>query len=191
VTVDPASLDPVSLDPVSLLGHLADPNRLRVFSAVVLDGPTASADLAARAGLDEPAALRILARLEAAGLVQRDGSGWVARPDVLRQAMADAAPSRETVDHGATDAGAAAVLRTFMPSGRLEQIPAARSKRLVVLDHVARVFEPGVRYPEREVSALLKAFHPDYAALRRYLVDEGFLSRDDGTYWRTGGTVDP
>ena len=86
---------------------------------------------------------------------------------------------------------AAAVLRTFMPSGRLEQIPAARSKRLVVLDHVARVFEPGVRYPEREVSALLKAFHPDYAALRRYLVDEGFLSRDDGTYWRTGGSVDP
>jgi hypothetical protein len=184
-------VDPESLDPVSLLGHLADPNRLRVFSAVVLDGPTASTDLAARAGLDETAVLRILARLEAAGLVERAGGGWAARPDVLRQAMADAAPSRETVDHGATDAGAAAVLRTFMPSGRLEQIPAARNKRLVVLDHVCRVFEPGVRYPEREVSALLKAFHPDYAALRRYLVDEGFLSRDEGTYWRTGGTVDP
>ena len=189
--MDPVSPDPVSLDPVSLLGHLADPNRLRVFSAVVLDGPAASAHLAARAGLDEPAVLRILARLEAAGLVARVNGGWVARPDVLRQAMADAAPSRETVDHGATDAGAAAVLRAFMPSGRLEQIPAARSKRLVVLDHVARVFEPGVRYPESEVSALLKAFHPDYAALRRYLVDEGFLSRDGGTYWRTGGSVDP
>jgi len=72
-----------------------------------------------------------------------------------------------------------------MPSGRLAQIPAARSNPLVVLDQIARVFEPGVRYPEREVSALLRAFHPDYAALRRYLVDEGFLSRDDGTYWRT------
>ena len=45
-----------------------------------------------------------------------------------------------------------------------------------MLDQVARVFEPGVRYPEREVYALLRAFHPDYAALRRYLVDEGFLS---------------
>jgi hypothetical protein len=179
------------MDPVSLLGHLADPHRLRVFSAVVLHGPATSADLAARAGVEESIALRILARLEAAGLVDRDGGAWVARPDVLRQAMADAAPARETVDHGATDASAAAVLRTFMPSGRLEQIPAARGKRLVVLDHVARVFEPGVRYPEREVSALLKAFHPDYAALRRYLVDEGFLSRDDGTYWRTGGSVDP
>ena len=61
----------------------------------------------------------------------------------------------------------------------------------MILDHVCRVFEPGVRYSEREVSVLLRAFHPDYAALRRYLVDEGFLARADGVYWRIGGTVDP
>ncbi len=179
------------MDPVSLLGHLADPERLRVFSAVVLDGPTASAKVAARARVGRQDALRILARLEAGGLVDRKDGGWVARTEVLRDAMAAVAPSRDSVDHGATDAAAAAVLRVFMPAGRLEQIPASRSKRLVVLDHVCRVFEPGVRYPEREVSALLRAFHPDYAALRRYLVDEGFLSRDAGTYWRSGGTIDP
>ena len=60
---------------------------------------------------------------------------------------------------------------------------------MVVLDHVARVFEVGVRYPEREVVVLLRAFHPDHAALRRYLVDEQFLSREAGVYWRSGGTV--
>ena len=69
-------------------------------------------------------------------------------------------------------------------------MPAARSKRLVVLDHVARTFEPGVRYPERDVNAMLGAFFDDYAALRRYLVDEGFLARDAGTYWRIGGSVE-
>ena len=42
----------------------------------------------------------------------------------------------------------------------------------VVLDHLVRVFEPGVRYPEREVNALLAVWHPDTAALRRYLVDD-------------------
>ena len=36
----------------------------------------------------------------------------------------------------------------------------------------------------------LRAFHPDTAALRRYLVDEGFLTREHNVYWRTGGTVD-
>ena len=37
---------------------------------------------------------------------------------------------------------------------------------------------------------MLSAFHPDYAALRRGLVDEGFLARDGGIYWRIGGTVE-
>ncbi|HEV7148233.1 MAG TPA: DUF2087 domain-containing protein [Pedococcus sp.] len=36
----------------------------------------------------------------------------------------------------------------------------------------------------------MSAFHDDVAALRRYLVDEGFLDRRDGQYWRAGGSVD-
>jgi hypothetical protein len=77
-----------------------------------------------------------------------------------------------------------------MPDGRLDRIPSARAKRLVVLDHVVRVFEPGVRYAERDVNTMLAAFHPDYAALRRYLVDEMLLAREQGTYWRIGGPVE-
>jgi hypothetical protein len=61
---------------------------------------------------------------------------------------------------------------------------------------VATLFEPGVRYPEREVDVLLKGFHAepetaDHVSLRRYLIDAGLLSREAGTYWRTGGPVDP
>jgi hypothetical protein len=51
-----------------------------------------------------------------------------------------------------------------------------------VLDHVARAFELGVRYPEHEINARLRAFHADYPALRRLLVDEGFLGRENGMY---------
>lgn len=69
-------------------------------------------------------------------------------------------------------------------------MPAKRSRRLVVLDRVAQVFEPGRRYPEHEVNVMLQAFYDDYAALRRYLVDEGLMSREDGQYWRSGGTVE-
>jgi hypothetical protein len=88
------------------------------------------------------------------------------------------------------DPAANPVLRVFLDEGgRLRAMPAKWSKRLVVLDYLAQLFEPGVRYSEAEVSALLRAFHPDYAMLRRYLVDEGFLAREAGIYWRTGGTV--
>ena len=69
-------------------------------------------------------------------------------------------------------------------------MPAAMGKRRVVLEHVVLSFEPGIRYAEREVDAVLRAWHDDHAALRRYLVDEGLLGRGDGEYWRTGGMVE-
>jgi hypothetical protein len=58
------------------------------------------------------------------------------------------------------------------------------------LDRLAAEFAPGRHYAEREVNERLHPWHEDVAALRRYLVDEGFLSRDQGEYWRTGGTVE-
>ncbi len=60
----------------------------------------------------------------------------------------------------------------------------------MVLRHIVTAFEPGVRYHEREVNAILSAFYADYAMLRRSLVDEGLLSREAGIYWRSGGWVD-
>ena len=84
-----------------------------------------------------------------------------------------------------------AVLRSFLaPDGTLTSIPTKIRKRLVVLDRLSQEFEPGEKHAESEVNNRLRAFHPDVAALRRYLVEEGFLDRADGFYWRSGGTVD-
>jgi hypothetical protein len=92
------------------------------------------------------------------------------------------------------DPRVAAVLRAFFSDGRLVRLPARRGRRRVVLEHVVRSFEPGRRFPEREVDAVLRAWcaggEVDYVTLRRYLVDEGLLSRDHGVYWRSGGWVD-
>ena len=85
----------------------------------------------------------------------------------------------------------AAVLRAFVnPDGSLRSMPTKIRKRLVVLDHVARSFAIGERFDEPEVNDRLRAFHPDVAMLRRYLVEEEFLERRDGRYWRAGGTTD-
>ncbi|WP_148615696.1 DUF2087 domain-containing protein [Nocardioides rubriscoriae] len=81
--------------------------------------------------------------------------------------------------------------RFFATDGRLTTVPRKRSKRLVVLDRLAQEFEPGRTYPEREVVAILTRFHDDHAALRRYLVDDRFLTREDGVYRRSGQTVPP
>ena len=82
-------------------------------------------------------------------------------------------------------------LRVYLGDGRIETIPAKQSRRRLMLDHIAQAFEPGLRYSESRVSTFLGTLHPDYAALRRYLVDEELMSRSGGEYWRTGGTVLP
>jgi len=83
------------------------------------------------------------------------------------------------------------VLHNFLADdGSLRTIPSKQSKLLVVLDHLSQSFEPGRTYPETEVNDILTRFHPDYAALRRYLVENGFLTREDNVYWRSGGTFD-
>ena len=83
------------------------------------------------------------------------------------------------------------VLRAFFDDdGRLRTIPARRTKRLIVLDHLAQLFEPGEHFEESEVNRRLRGVHGDVATLRRQLVDDGFLTRDRGVYWRSGGSVD-
>lgn len=79
--------------------------------------------------------------------------------------------------------------RFFSPEGRLHTMPTRHVKRRLVLDRIAQRFEPGRRYAEREVDAVLKEIHDDHAALRRYLVDDGLLTREANVYWRSGGTV--
>jgi hypothetical protein len=180
--------------PRELLALLAEPDRLRAVAAVTL-GATTLGEVADRAGLEPRAAARALSRLVAGGLLDGEaGKGYRVRTETLQAAAippaGEAEPDEELGDQ---------VLRRFISKGRLLAIPAARGKRLVVLDHLAGLFEPGRRYPEPEVNQLLGRYHPDYAMLRRYLVDDGFLARADEAgpgsrsvkvYWRTGGTVD-
>ncbi|HET8599238.1 MAG TPA: DUF2087 domain-containing protein [Segeticoccus sp.] len=98
--------------------------------------------------------------------------------------------SRARLADALLDLDREAVLRTFLAEdGSIPTMPSKLTKRLLVLDHVAQAFAPGERCAETEVNSRLRAFHPDVAMLRRYLVDEGFLAREDGVYWRCGGTV--
>ena len=79
------------------------------------------------------------------------------------------------------------VLQSFVePGGRLVNIPVQRKKRLAVLRWLVEDFQPGRPYPERDVNRILGRHHPNFAALRRYLVDEQLMQRSRGDYWRTG-----
>jgi hypothetical protein len=172
-----------------LVGLLADPARLKVVAALALGAGTIE-DVAAASGLPLKDVALAARRLARAGLVTRDGHALGLRAELFGAAARAAAEAAPPTPPLSEDPAEDAVLSAFVRDGRLTSIPVQLSKRRVVLDHIVRVFEPGVRYPEREVNALLAVWHPDVAALRRYLVDEGMLSREAGEYWRSGGYVD-
>ena len=88
-----------------------------------------------------------------------------------------------------TEAERAAICRSLIASEqplRLRSYSYKAKKRQVLLERIAAELEPNRHYPEPELNALLKAIWPDYALLRRDLVDFGYLHRttDCTTYWK-------
>lgn len=175
----------MTTEPAELCGLLAESDRLRAYAAVVL-GATTSAEVAEKARLSPKAAVKALQRLIGAGLVDQS---MTADPAVFKEAARRAAP-KEPVTALDEDPERDAVLRAFVRDDRLTGLPSGFRKIGIVVGHIAeRSFEPGVIYDEKQVNEVLKGWHADHAALRRYLIDTGVMSREEGRYRRSGGRV--
>jgi hypothetical protein len=178
--------------PDEIVRALADPERLAVAGALARDDRSAD-ELAEELDLPRRRVQTHLGKLTAAGVasVADDRRTYRLDRETLRAAAELVGPPRDAgLALGAATDDEELVLRTFFRNGRLTEIPMKRTKRRIVLERIALEFEPGRRYDETEVNAIVGVFFNDHAALRRYLVDEGFLDRDHGEYWRAGGRVD-
>ena len=171
------------LDAERLVGLLAEPERRRVVAALILSAEDL-AGLVAATGLETRQVVSALERLMAGGLVEAGTEGTYV---ILESAFKSAARSSAQRNDGPS---AADVVKRSIVEGKLVHLPRKRSKRLLVLDQLAQQFEPGVHYSERQVNRTLRRFDDDVATLRRYLVDDGFLDRAGGEYWRSGGTFE-
>lgn len=180
----------VDPDVAAIVGLLADGDRRRAFAALVL-GASSVDDVRVATGLSVRAAATALHRLVDGGLVERTGlHDHVVMGEAFRRAAVAAARSRPGPDPlGDAPGEEARILRIYLRDGRLSSIPTQRTKRLVILDLLAQDFEVGIHYSEAQVNATLRPYHEDVASLRRYLVDEGFLDRAGGEYWRAGGST--
>jgi hypothetical protein len=176
------------LDAARLVGLLADDDRRRAVAALQL-GARSLDDVAAAAAIPTQRAAKALSHLGGSGLVVQGDDGLVLKESVFREAARAALARPPSDEHDDQPESTRRVLDAFVREGRLVSIPVPRAKRLVVLDWLAQDFEPGRRYGEAMVNLILGKRHPDTAALRRYLVDEGILDRAGGQYWRAGGSV--
>ncbi|HUR16091.1 MAG TPA: metalloregulator ArsR/SmtB family transcription factor [Candidatus Limnocylindrales bacterium] len=186
------------MDPklLTALKALSDASRLRIVGLLAEGKRMSVEQLAAALGLTAGTVVHHLKRLREAGLVDS-----TPRPPYMdywlkferlaeiggslhRLAREQAGASTETFIRPAwATAEEGRVLHAFLDGDRLLSIPAQHAKRLVVLRYLAEtVFERKRKYPEKEVNQLLAVRNPDAASLRRYLVDENFMSRKNSVY---------
>lgn len=75
------------------------------------------------------------------------------------------------------------VIDAFFEYGRLKSIPAQRKKERIVLEEIAKAFEAGRIYSEREVNIAIADYHDDFCTIRRDMISEGLMERDERGYW--------
>ncbi len=169
---------------------LADPTRIRILG-LLAERPMYGQELARVLDVKPPTVSHHIAPLVNAGLV------YVRRENNYHYYELDSDGIQhlaESTQHIARSLFAsnplppksderARVVATFIKDGRLVSIPAQYKKRRYVMEELARSFEWGRLYDEKEVNAILKTFHDDVASLRREFIDQRIMLRENGRYW--------
>jgi hypothetical protein len=172
------------------LKALANETRLRIVGLLALE-PRTQAALAGALHVQPESLTRHLDLLAQARIITEESAKnarvwrlderWL-RPEGDVVPMFRRAPPEEPV--AGMDAHDAKTLAAFVRDGRLVRIPVVAGKQTVVLRWLVALFDLDSTYPEAEVNATLAQVHPDFAALRRMLVDHRFMGRQNGIYRR-------
>lgn len=167
---------------------MASADRLRIIG-LLSQGPKRAVQIADALGVHPSDVVRHLEQLTASGVVgETEGSYDLndkAIESMARGQFEGKRPVFEAKDEKQEDV--CKVLKTFLNAdGTLKQIPPMGNKLIIIMNFIVDVFAFETNYTEKEVNTILRRFHVDTAALRRYLVDHGIMAREsDGTkYWR-------
>jgi hypothetical protein len=170
---------------LNFMKSLADAERLKIAGLLGVEALTAN-QVAERLGMKPAEVVHHLEVLAAGGLAHKEGNAYRLDSQALeklsRRVLAQSHPPAPEYEG---DEFTVKTLRAYISrDGTLKAIPTQHKKLMVILIHLVKNFEPGVKYPESQVNEILRLFHEDTAALRRYMVDNGLLKREKGIYWR-------
>ncbi|MGZ9226832.1 MAG: DUF2087 domain-containing protein [Anaerolineales bacterium] len=173
---------------LSFVKALASADRLRIIG-VLVRGKASQTDIAEQLHLPVRDVFNHLSFLVHVGLITESNGTY----DIDEKAIESYArgqfegkrPTFESKESKPEDARK--VLKNFLNAdGTLKQLPPQGNKLIIVLNFIVDAFAFDADYNEKEVNTILRRFHVDTAALRRYLVDNGLMAREsDGSrYWR-------
>ncbi len=171
---------------------LADAQRLKMVGLLAQEAHTVE-QLAALLNISPSTASHHLSKLANAGLVEARTDGhyyfYFLKTDTL-EAMAQRLLKSENLPRLSADVESEAydrkIIQNFTDaSGRIKSLPAQEKKFQVLLCYVAKAFQAGRRYTEKEVNEILSRYHEDTASLRRGLIEYHLMERESNgkEYW--------
>ncbi|MBQ3074453.1 MAG: metalloregulator ArsR/SmtB family transcription factor [Clostridia bacterium] len=169
---------------------LSDKSRLQILKSLAMEDMYVER-LSQRLGLTPPTVSFHLKKLSEAGAVRSYKSQYYMMYSLNREVfevsmlslLLEASP--ETEEQAKRDADyRQKIIQTFFEYGRLKSIPAQRKKERIVLEVIAEEFEYDRLYAEREVNLIIANFHDDFCTLRRDMIGEKLLARNENGYWR-------
>jgi hypothetical protein len=159
-----------------ILAALSDPARAKVFGWAVVNDSSDDRTMtrcAGDLGWTLAAVAKTVAKLEDLGLVIRDGEKL--SPDL--KLLHEAAEQLDNADPIVKALNDFATLAPYFAHGMLTGFPASPRGLTDLARFLSTLLEDGTSYSEAEVNNILGAVHPDFAALRRLIVDLDFVSR--------------
>ncbi len=177
-------------DAIKLFKCLADKSRLQILKSLVQEDMYVER-LSERLGLTPATISFHLKKLEDAGTVTSYKDQYYTMYsikqeifmtniiDIIREESdeADEQKQREEVYRKK-------VLATFFEYGKLKAIPSQRKKERICLEEIAKSFEIGKSYDEKEVNDIIEGFFDDYCTIRRDMISEKIMERSGATYVR-------
>jgi hypothetical protein len=172
---------------LSFVKAMASADRLRVVG-LLSQGSKRVVEVADALGVHPSDVIRHLEQLAASGVVHEAGGVYKLDDKAIESlARGQFEGKRQVFESEDEEDDVRKVLKNFLKAdGTLKQIPPMGNKLLIILNFIVDAFDFDVNYSEKEVNTVLRRFHTDTAALRRYLVDHRLMAREsDGTrYWR-------
>ncbi|MAU01464.1 MAG: hypothetical protein CL608_30355 [Anaerolineaceae bacterium] len=164
---------------VAFLQAAGQRERLHILG-ILAESTSSVPELARRMDLRETAVIKHLNRLKRAALVQETAPYTY---QLIQNALEQ---MNRTVFHRGDSQNKETlrqrVLRHYTDGSRLKILPENEEELKEIAGWLSELFEEGTPYPEKEVNERVQQIHPDYAEMRRLMIDFGCMTRSRGIY---------
>ena len=173
---------------IALFKCLADKSRIQILKSLMTEDMYVER-LAQRIGITPATVSFHLKKLEDVGVVRsrRDQyyTMYSINPDVFNVTILDILKEESeemTIQKERDEIYRKKVIDSFFEYGKLKSIPSQRKKERIVLEEIAKSFEKGREYTEREINIIIADFNDDFCTIRRDMISEGIITRENMIY---------